>query len=352
MKTRERGISFAITIYNKVIRKGLYMKRRLLAIALCSCFLVGCSNDLHNETIGHSESVDNINAETEEKFNTSETEITESISNVSESSIPAEITFNTESFEGEITKWAVSTSPEYPNSVWLATPIILAGEKFDESTESEIWKRSYLALADLFENYTTDALYINVVFLDMTNGGKDIIGSTNISNLSGFNVSPIEWTGKYEKWDNTETNQSAADLINLRIKNPIEINGYRVTFPGTYSFRKVDNEYTDINGSIVVAIDVTIENLSSSYIFCTLEDRISTPNMSANIFDCSSLFSDLSITRKCPIGSSFTGAFCIPYDGVGDYTISFGAFPIAGSYRIEITDTPEERGIIPNKANE
>lgn len=331
------------------------MKRRLLAIALCSCFLVGCSNDSQNETTDQSESVVTINAETEKNLITSATqENIETNSNIEESSVPANSDENFELFDGEITKWLVTRLDEYPNFIWLSTAIISPEENFDETTESEIMARAYVALKDLFDNYTTDAISINAIFWDSSNGGNEIIGSANISTIAGCNasVTPIEWKGKYEKWNNTEANQSVADLINLRIKNPIEINGYRVSFPGTYSFRKVDNEYTDIDGSIVVAIDVTIENLSSSYIFCTLEDRISTPNMSDNIFDCSSLFSDLSITRKCPIGSSFTGAFCIPYDGIGEYTISFGAFPIAGSYRIEITDTPEERGIIPNKANE
>ena len=323
------------------------MKKRILAVLSALCLLSGCSNSQNFSELESQISLTSSTAEisisepTNEPTNELETQNTVQ---------SAELNYDDyETFESGTIKWLVTSSDN--GTKILSTPLIWNDDPA-QTTEELVLSYAYIALKELIETYETDDVLAFVVFFDLSGGTSEVIATTSLLNVGSLSSSALTWQGKYEHLNDLEYNKELSDRINLKIKNPIESGGYKITFPGTYSFRKVDNMYSEDNGKTVVAIDVEIENISATNEYCLLHETISTPNNSENVYDKSTYFNDLNISRKCSRGTSFKGAFCILYDGTGKYLISIGSLSPDGSYEINVDETPEERGIEPNPAVE
>lgn len=184
-------------------------------------------------------------------------------------------------------------------------------------------------------------ILVDVVFLFlliMVGQNDSCKTSTNNQN-SGSNVSE---TNKNNTTDNssesnnqntnTDTNKDNTDnsIIppttnkNKTLGDTITFDGLEMTFDTTYTFTKVDNNYSDHNGKSVIRLGVTVKNVSSEknrlnmFYYDFFGANGTTLDSVAAYFD-----DTVNYAGDLKPGASYKKYFYILYDGDGKYSIDF-----------------------------
>lgn len=104
--------------------------------------------------------------------------------------------------------------------------------------------------------------------------------------------------------------------------------GLEITVGDTYSFDKVQNEYSDLNGKDLIKLPITVKNVS--------EETNSLTTSQINQFgpngtEVDSLFigddDDISKASDLRPDASYTKYYYILYDGDGEYVLEFDNWP-------------------------
>ena len=132
--------------------------------------------------------------------------------------------------------------------------------------------------------------------------------------------------------------EEASDPAELTFDIPFDFDGFSITFGSGYTTTVLENQYSDLNGSTIVSLPMSVTNNS---------DETKSLNMfylkafgpdGTELDDVSSYFMDDDVDWMGELrpGASAETIMNIPYEGNGDYYASFDSFSEQVEVRLPI----------------
>lgn len=118
--------------------------------------------------------------------------------------------------------------------------------------------------------------------------------------------------------------QPSENQEQLATSNVVVFDGLQIEFTENVKVETVDNQYSEYNGAKAIGVPVTITNISDDTNFLNMFYLKLYGSNGVETDDLNSYFDDgNAIYNKLRPGASVDGYIYIPYDGNGDYYVSF-----------------------------